>query len=102
MVPSPPYEQALRDPAAPVQRDPNASTSPTVIDLTVLDADQKSVSDASPTPRNDAMVASAEKIDLERNVALVESDNVLANMAPARKSVLLLCFVSIAAPSPRA
>lgn len=78
------------------------STSPTAADLNALEDEKKSASDVappSPPSQNAEIGAEGEKKegdgegDVERNES-VDPDNVLAAMSPARKRVLLLCFVS--------
>lgn len=79
------------------------STSPTAADLSNLEDDKKSASDvAFPSPpTNNAELGDGEKKegdgggDVERNEMGVDPNNVLASMSPARKRVLLLCFVSV-------
>lgn len=89
---SPPEPANLRDSIASIEKEDIMSTSPTVADLPALDSDKKSISESQATRTfGEQQRANLEK-DLE--AAPVPKSNVLSEMGPARKNVLLFGFVS--------
>lgn len=88
----PPEPATVRGSITSIEKEAIMSTSPTVADLPALDGDKKSISESQTTHTpGEEQNGNLEK-DLEG--AQPPKSNVLSEMGPARKNVLLFGFVS--------
>lgn len=89
---SPPEPATLRNSVASIEKEDVLSKSPTVADLPTLNADKESISESAVTRTPGDQPADPEKNPEGRQPPAA---HVLADMAPARKNVLLFGFVSV-------
>lgn len=90
---SPPEPATLRNSVTSIEKGDVMSNSPTVADLPTLDGDQKSLAESqvTRTPGEAVKLGDPEK---DPEGTHLPGSNVLSEMGPVRKNVLLFGFVS--------